>query len=509
MLKKQLMINMIANIFSFIINVGISFFFTPYLINSIGSEAYSFFPLASNFISYTSIITVALNSMASRFITIKIHEKDIKGANVYFNSVLLANTIIAIILSIPGIGIVLNLNVILNIPFELITEVKYLFSFVFIGLFFSILGSVFSIATFAKNKIELAAIRNIQSKLIYVILLIIMFILFKPSVMYIGICNLISIAYIIFSNIYYTKKLLPEIELNKKFFKFDAIKELISCGIWNTINQLSRILLSGLDLLIVNIFIGVNAAGEYAIIQTIPNLVQLLVGTLVGAFVPQFTILYAQNKHDELIASINYSIKVMGLLITLPIAFLIVFGDVFFSLWVPGENAYRLHMLSLLLILPMIITGSINTIFNVYTVTNKLKIPAIVLLLSGIMKSICVLICLNTTELGIFAIPLVSSIIDIIINLSFTPIYGAKCLRIKWNTFYIAIMRGVLCALVMVGICYILKSNWNINAWIELFLAAGISTILAITINIHIVFNKIERIEIIRIVIAKLKRDVY
>ena len=73
MKNKQLAINMIANIISFMVNIGINFLFTPYLINTVGKEAYSFFPLANNFISYTSIITVALNSMASRFITINIH----------------------------------------------------------------------------------------------------------------------------------------------------------------------------------------------------------------------------------------------------------------------------------------------------------------------------------------------------------------------------------------------------------------------------------------------------
>lgn len=505
MLKKQLAINMIANVLAFLINVGISFIFTPYLINELGSEAYSFFPLANNFINYTSIITVALNSMASRFITIRIHEEDTKGASTYFNSVLLGNTIIAVMLSIPGIWIILNIEKILNVPLELIVQVKYLFGFVFLGLIINILGSVFGVATFAKNKIELSAIRSIQSKLIYVILLIGMFMLFQPSVVYIGICNLISIIYILVTNVYYTKKLLPEIELGRRFFDFKAIRELMSCGIWNTVNQLSKILLSGLDLLIVNIFIGASAAGEYAIVQTMPNLIQSLVGTLVGVFVPQFTILYAQKKHDELISSINSSIKIMGLFITLPIAFLIIFGDIFFSLWVPGENAQRLHILSLLLILPMIITGSINTIFNVYTVTNKLKVPAMVLLISGIIKSIFVFICLLTTNLGIFAIPLVSSIVDIITNLCFTPIYGAACLKIKWNAFYIAIVRGSVCSIVMMGLCYLLRSSWAIDTWIELFMAAGISTIVALMINVHIVFNKSERREFIIMIMQRMK----
>ena len=208
----------------------------------------------------------------------------------------------------------------------------------------------------------------------------------------------------------------------------------------------------------------------------------------------------------ELIESINYSIKVMGILITLPIAFLVIFGDIFFALWVPGQNASRLHMLSLLLIIPMIITGSINTIFNVYTVTNKLKLPALVLLLSGVIKSVLVFFCLVNTKLGIFAIPVVSSIVDIITNLCFTPIYGARCLKVKWNTFYIAILRGTVCALVMMCICCLLRSQMDVNTWIELFIVASISTIIALIINVHIVFNRKERQEVLCMIQQKISR---
>ncbi len=321
MKNKQLAINMIANIFAFIVNLGINFFFTPYLIRTIGKEAYSFFPLANNFISYVNIITVALNSMASRFITIKIHENNDEGANRYFNSVLISNTVIAVTLAVPSVLFVIFINKILNIPFEILKEVQFLFGFVFLGMILSILTSVFGVATFAKNRLDLSSKRSIESNFIRVITLLLMFSFFTPSVSYIGIANLLVIIFILITNVYFTKRLLPEIRINKKYFDFNAVKELLSSGVWNSINQLSLVLLTGLDLLIANIFVGVAAAGEYSIVKTIPNFIQQLVGMLVGVFVPQFTILYAQKKHEELLDNINKSIKFMGLMITIPIAF--------------------------------------------------------------------------------------------------------------------------------------------------------------------------------------------
>ncbi|MBC2580566.1 lipopolysaccharide biosynthesis protein [Clostridium sp. DJ247] len=498
MKNKQLAINMIANIFAFIVNIGINFFFTPYLIRTIGKEAYSFFPLANNFIGYVNIIAVALNSMASRFITIKIHDNDDEGANRYFNSVLMSNTVLALILTLPSMLFVLFINRILQVPIEILRDVQFLFGFVFLGMILSILTSVFGVATFAKNRLDLSSKRSIESNFIRVISLILMFSLLSPSVAYIGIANFIVIIFILITNIYYTKNLLPEVAVDKKYFDFRAVKELLSSGVWNSVNQLSVVLLTGLDLLIANIFIGVTAAGEYSIVKTVPNFIQQLVGMLVGVFIPQFTILYAQKKHEELLDNINKSIKFMGLIITIPIAFLIIFGDTFFSLWVPGENSSKLYLLSNLTIIPMIVTGSINTIFNVYTVTNKLRIPALVLLTTGIINTAVVFILLKITNLGILAIPITSFIIGLLRNLIFTPIYAARCLEVKWNTFYKAIARGCICALTMTVCCYIFKYSFAINSWIMLLVIGGICSIISLIINMFIVFKKEDRNEIMK-----------
>ena len=100
--KKQLAINMIAQVSSFVVSFFISFFVTPYIIQQIGVEAYGFVGLANEFVGYAQLITIALNSMAARFITIKLHEGDDESANKYFNSVLLANGVVSVVLTIVG-----------------------------------------------------------------------------------------------------------------------------------------------------------------------------------------------------------------------------------------------------------------------------------------------------------------------------------------------------------------------------------------------------------------------
>ena len=108
MTNKRLSINMAANLLAFVINIGINFFLTPYIIKTVGTESYGFVGLANNFVNYASLLTISLNSMAGRFITINIHQNNNKEANKYFNSILLANTFIAIILAILSIVCVIS-----------------------------------------------------------------------------------------------------------------------------------------------------------------------------------------------------------------------------------------------------------------------------------------------------------------------------------------------------------------------------------------------------------------
>ena len=89
--SKQLVINMSASFVSYGVSLFISFFLSPYIVRTIGVEANGFVGLANNFVSYASLITIALNSLAGRFITISITRGNEADTNRYYTSVFFAN----------------------------------------------------------------------------------------------------------------------------------------------------------------------------------------------------------------------------------------------------------------------------------------------------------------------------------------------------------------------------------------------------------------------------------
>lgn len=506
--KKSLVINMIASIVTFLINGGVSFLLTPYLVHLLGNEAYGFIGLSNDFVSYASILTISLNSMAARFITIEMHKKNTDKANIYFNSVLIANIIMAIALAIISAIVVINLNKIINISPQLVGDVKITFALSFINFIIGILISVFGIATFVKNRLDITSIRNIITNILRVIVIIVLFNMFKPRLFYILIAALVSTVVIAFTDIYFTKRLLPELKLKIQMFKLKAIKVLISSGIWNSINSLSSVLLTGVDLVIANIFIGGEEMGILSIAKTIPTQIVILLSTISSVFVPHFTALYAENDINGLVKEVKFSMKVLTFIMTVPITGFIVFGTEFYSLWMPEKPVNEIQMiqiLSVLTLLPNIISSYIFTLYSINTVTNKLKVPVTLTLVLSIISTIIVFILLKTTNLGIYAIAGVSSIIMLLRVIFFVPIYAACNLKVKKRTFYKTLLKSLLCFVLLFILYIIVKCNIKINTWLQLFGIGIILGLIGYGLNVVIIFTKAERNKIANIIKNKIK----
>lgn len=504
---KRLAINMIANIVAFVVQFGINFVLTPYIVRTLGSEAYGFVQLSNNVISWISILTVALNSMSGRFICIELNRQNTKKAKEYFNSVLIANTVLAGILMVPSILLVVFANKVMNVPTHLLSDVQLTFAFALIGMEVQLLVNVFATVYYTTNRVDIQAKRNIEGNVLRAVVLATLFASLPARMWYVTGTMMLVYLYLGLADIHYTKKLTPQLTVNARYFKANAVKELLSSGVWNSVNQLSIVLLTSLDIYLMNVLIGAKAAGEYSMAKTLPNFIQSFVGVMVSVFVPQFTILYAQKKKKDLLESINFSVKVMGYVMSLPIGFLIIFAPDFFRLWVPGQNVVILQGMSLLTIIPMIVTGSINTIYNVYTVTNKLKIPALVWVVFGVLQVTTVIMLAKSTPLGIWSVPVSSFVWGLFRNLTFTPVYAAHCLEVHWSTFYRAIVRGCLCTAVMVAVSAACHYVLPANSWILLIVAAAACCIISGTINLYVVFGHVERNKFKQLFIDKLVKS--
>ena len=498
--NKRLSVNLVANTLSFLVQIVASLVITRFVVERMGDTANGYVVLTTNFLNYTTIFVAALNATANRFVAINFHQGRIKTAAIFLNSLLVGDLVLAGIFGVVFLILVGNLQDVIQIQSVPIWDVKALFGLVLGGSLLSIATSAFTVATFVRNRLDLQSIRQMLAQFIRVCLLLILFILFAPHIFYIGIANLAATLYIVRTNIKYTKRLLPNIRFHPRFFRLYAIKNLLSAGIWNSISQLSNVLLSQMDVLIAESVLGASIAGVYSVALVVPSFMQTFVYMIASLFLPQFAATFAKGNRKKFIREINQSMKFLGLLITIPLGILMVYGDVFFSFWVPSLSAAKLHELSNLTLVPIIVTGSINTLLYLYTIINRLKAQSLALLVAGVVNLSVVLLLLHTTSLGVIAIPLVSMIVLTVKNLIWTPLYAARCLHVRWHTFYAAILRGIFCAGAVILISLLVRQIFPHDALFGsvfvFIVACALSALLSLAANTILVIGprKIARV---------------
>lgn len=507
--KKQFIFNFMSSIAVFISNLVINFFLTPYVLHKLGTEAYGFIGLVNSIVSYISVVTVALNSLAGRYITLAYHKGDIKKAKEYMTSVFFANVVLSGIVFIASIYITCNIAQIINVPEYLISDVRLTMMMAFANICFSLLSVVFSVAAFIKNKLYYNSFASIISVIIRIIIICGGFFLFTPHIWYYTFSGLLSAIVLLCLQKFYTKKLTPELKIDREYFKIFKIFEIIKSGVWISLESLNKILQTGLDLLIANLFVSTVATGILSIAKSIPNILLQIPALISGIFNPQLARLYAENKREVLIERFKFSVRFLTFVMNVPLVGFLIFGMDFFKLWLPYKNAYELkaiYNISVLTVIPLLCNAYVEGLYYANTLTNKIKESVIITFFFSVASISIEFLLLTCTEIDpLYVIAGTSAVLMSIRSLVVTPYYCAWVLKIPKNTFYRPLIKALGLS-VIIGILFkLMHSLWTIHSWLELIMLCSICAIVGYTFSFFLSFNADEKSEVIKLIKARMQ----
>lgn len=495
---KQMTINLLASIISFGVNMGINFFLTPYLVESLGTESYGFIGLANNFIQYATIVTVALNSMSGRFISIAYHKGDKEKASRLFSSVLVADLFLAGAMLLLTSLFTCYLDVFLDIPQHLISSVKITFGITFMTFVVSIITAIFTTATFVKNRIDINSVRDIISNLLKIVIIVLLFTFLPAQLYFVALATLASGVFLLLTNITVKKRILPDVQISFKKFEISAVKIIIAAGLWMSLAQLSNALISGIDLLICNLTLGATLMGVLSIAKTIPHCISSLIATLGSVFTPHYTILYAKNDIKGLVKEVNFTSRLLSLILTVPIVGFMVYGYEFYTLWQPTKTPEEIQVIQILSILTCVtylFTAHTQCMTMLNSVCNKMKLPVLVSLGVGILGIIITLSVVTFGDLGdnnIYVIAGTSSILMSLRAFFFIPLYSAHLLKQKWTTFFPPMIRGWLSFFVLAIMFTIAKSFVVIDGWFVFAALCAVTGLAGYVISVPVMFSPKE-----------------
>lgn len=500
--KIQTAINIATGIFVLIFNMGVSFLISPYIVRTLGAEANGYTQLANNFVTYASLITIAFNSMAGRFISVCYHKNDVDGVKKFYSSTMICNIVITAVILPIAILFICNLDRIIVIENADIFDVKLLFLCVFLNFFVSLLTSIYGIAMFVKNVLYISNIISAIRSVANASILLIIFSMLPPRIFYVSLVGLILtfVFSIVSFNVH--SRLMPKLKLSTRDFDISAVKKMVSSGIWNTINQCGNLLMTGLDLMVTNLLVSPASMGVLAVAKTVPTAITNLASTLNSNLAPSLTIDWAKGDRTTLLRTLRSGMKISSVIVSIPLMVFCAYGVEFYSLWMPSLDAKQLTILSILTCMALIPWAGPQALNNIFTATNKLKVNTVTFCAAGLINVLIVFVLLKKTNLGIYAVAGTSSVITIIRCITVTAPYIAHLMNLRWYTFYRDALLSTLCCGLNFFVSKVVSKLIQVDSWFELIIAVILSCVVSIGVDVLVILNRDER----RLLKEKVKR---
>lgn len=509
MFKNRTLISIFCSVMVLITNSVVNFLMTPFIVSKLGVDANGFITLANDFITYANLVVIALNSMAARFITIEYVRENYKKANLYYNSVFWGNIVLTVTLLLPVICFIFRLENIIYIPVHMVTDTKILFLFVFLNFFIGLALPNWDCGTFVVNHLEKTYILQICTVLIRAAVLLVLFLVFTPKIWFVGVAATIVNFVTLATNYFFTHKYTPYLKIclvrEKILFSTKAIKDLVGSGIWNSFSNIGTMCLNGLDLIVCNILLGPVTMGIVAISKMLAGSIDEFSMSLSRTFIPKTVINYAKDDKQAILFDLGNAMKITTIALTTAFSGVVVLGEDFFRLWMPSQNAELLHILVVLAILKYFFTSGTQILYVVFPATNHVKEDAISILISGVVSFIVTVTLIKITDLGIYVVAGVSSIVLIMRNIFFVIPMSAKYMGFSWKQFFPYVGRSVFSCLCLTGMFIILKMVLAQDTWFTFAGTVVLAAFSGIAFNFMIVFNKNEKKYLYKKVCSRLR----
>lgn len=484
--------NLAANLGNFAFNLLVGLWFTPYMIYHLGTASYGLIPLVTQITGYMVVVTIALNSVVGRFVTIAFEQHDDEEANRFFNTALFANAFLVLALLGPAVAATFYLERLIVVPPGQELQTRLLFACTVAAFFLAEIQSSFGVATFYMNRLDLQNAINVLQQAVRVAIIVGLFYWLRPQVWQVGLAGLLSMCIGWGWTIRLWRRLTPTLHISFACFKLAALRSLLSMGVWVSVNHVGAILFLAIDLLVVNRLFGSESTGRYAATLQWSGLLRTIASVVAGAFTPTIFYLYARNQMDDMVAYTRRAVKFVGLMIALPIGLICGLSRPLLTTWL-GTDFVDLAPLMSLLTIHLSINLAVSPMFSVQSATNHVRTPAMVAIAMGALNLALALCLAGPVGWGLYGVAAAGAIALSAKNLFFTPLYTAYILHRRLDAFFWEMLPITTITLGTAAVAWLLAANCDICGWSRLIVAGAALSIAYAVVCYSLVLSREDR----------------
>ena len=382
--SKQIKVGAVLSYLAIAINIISGLIYTPWMVGKIGQSQYGLYTLANSLITLF-LVDFGLSSATARYLSKYNAEGDKESAEKFLGAIyklyILVDTVIIIVLTVIFFlidKIYVNLT-----PTELEQfKVVYLLSAVF-----SVIN--FPFVTF--NGILTAYEKFIPLKLIDIIyrlfnvgFTVLALILGGGLYMLVTVHVLVGLFVLIIKFI--AIKITTPAKVNFKATDKSIYKGIFGFSIWVTVSYLAQRLIFNITPSILGIVASTAAIATFGVIVTIEGYTYTITTAINGMFMPKISRIVAKGDSREDLSKLLLSIgKFQYALNGLIISGFAAIGSSFINLWM-GTDYHLAFYGILLVIVPGLFLNSLQIANTTLVVENKVKLQAIVLVITGIVN---------------------------------------------------------------------------------------------------------------------------
>lgn len=498
---KQTRFNFYTNILTFLANVILGIYYTPYLVDKLGNSAYGILPLALLINQYIHIITGALTSSFSRFYTIAVRKNNIdEGAKIISTSFVIIFTFI--IISLPIILLFIhNIDTVFTIPNEYLVSAKYLFLFTAISFFFSVISSLFNVTLYAYNRLDILNVIKILRQLLKLLFVILIFEFIKVDVAYVGFSYfIIELIILCTSFIFYRRFRINGVKISIRFFDNALLRVISLMSFWTLIQLLGDAFIYRMDNFVVNKVWGIESSAILGAISEFCTYILIIVSVISTLFGPLILISFSKNDHEEIKKIVVNQSYIVGALTGIMAAVLAAYAEPVLRIWL--NESFSEHsdwMVVKLAYVPFYAAGGVLAL--VYRTWNKVKAPAITTVVLGCVNILVIFIVINLCEnVGVTSVVLIVSLVGIIQCYLVSSYFVSKIYKELASKLAYSAVNICLIMIASYLICHYLLSIIYISNVIELFVLVILSGFVLLLITFMMLFNKEQKSMILNLI---------
>ncbi len=397
--NRQIKLGAIMSYIAIVINIISGLIYTPWMIQLIGKSDYGLYSLASSFIAIF-MIDFGISSAVSRFVAKFLAEDNKKAVDNFLGIVYKLYIMIDIVILVVLTVLFFFLQ---NIYAELtVTEIsKFKILYIIVGI-----SNLISFPFVTLNGLMTAYEKFFQLKLCNIIhKLFILVCTVSALLLGKGVYALVSIN--AFANIFiilvklYILKSKTKIKVDFKYKDNKLMKEIFIFSGWATVLSIAQRLVFNITPSILGIVSGSIAITLFSLASTLEGFVFTISDAINGLFLPKVSrIVNSDNKKESIMQLMIKVGRINMMVISLVIVGFVCAGKEFITLWM-GEGYMTVYYITVLLILPNIISAPQQIANTQLIAENKIKYNAVISLIANLINvGISFVICRYIGALG-------------------------------------------------------------------------------------------------------------